>query len=122
MPSFRITPDKHLIVDTQVNTDNVDFPCVLRLMRDLELKPYGTIKNGAKAVASLAPDGILELTFVVPWPALRQWDNILLLFPDCVDTEILEALRAMPKAREGLNAYLWRAVASISGLVIGSVG
>jgi hypothetical protein len=94
---FSITPETQTL--TVVDDDNDDirpFPRRFSLTRDLTLAPYGTIPAGAICDATRQLNGVLALKFVAWWEALRQWDNILLLFPDCVDTPILNALQAIP--------------------------
>lgn len=121
MPRFSITNDHRLTVTEDIQVNEGVFPGIFRLTRELELKPYGSIKSGALATAALYSDGVLALTFVEHFKALRQWDNILLLFPDCVDTEILEALQAVSETPAMNSGLLWKAAAYLAAMCVNFV-
>jgi hypothetical protein len=77
-------------------TENSLFPLNFRVVKDLILDT-GTIPAGStcNAVMVTAYDTLaLSLRFYEWLPALRQWDNELLLFPNC-DLAILDCLQVI---------------------------
>jgi hypothetical protein len=67
-----------------------------RVVRDLNLEG-GVVPKGATGTVHLVNAyghmHAWSLWFDDWWPVLRQWNNELILFPDCVDTGLLACLQ-----------------------------
>jgi hypothetical protein len=94
---FLINSDKKLAVSKCDTAANVFPPCGVLVTQNLVFD-NGVVPVGAYARASLTEafgEPALSLMFTQVWPALSRWHNELILFPYCVDYDLLDCLQVI---------------------------